>query len=263
VGALRATLTTFHEQPRSGSAAAAVQTDADLRIPMDIAAFLMMATDDYLDALGTLLMPRMADGGLARYIHRYAAYPLLRAAGESAAQAAWLLEPGLAHEARHQRALGIWLHSAQQQLKLGSDHPTAGERIRKLRADAAARGYPEFPASPPGTLPIDGKKVGHFGQARPNATDQFKNLSPNGDTLYRFLSAPTHATLYSMIENSRSTPTDSPGMAMSITTVNVSLLLTVTQATLRLVDVAMGWWCEYAGYESGTWLHARRAVTSL
>jgi hypothetical protein len=247
VTALRETCSRFHEQPLPSSPAALALADADLRLPYDLVTLLLMATDDHLDALATLLMARVDERGeLSRVIHRYAQYPLLRAAAESAARAAWLLEPGIDARARLQRVLVDWLYSAQQQLKLGADHPTAAARIATLRAQAQRHGFAESPAKRKDGRTPGLQQVAHFGQPRVTSTDLFKKLIPHGDFAFRFLSAPTHATLYSLVGNAKGRESEEPGIGIIAVTVNITQLHLLTRSTLRLVDVAMESW--------GAWL---------
>lgn len=127
-------------------------------------------------------------------VETIAPYTCVRSLLESAALAAWLLDPGIDTQTRVQRSLAFRYEGLDQQVKFGrltnaGDVVKVEARIDLVEQEAIAMGF-----SP--VLDRRGKRIG-IAQVMPSATDLIGKML-NEEPMYRLLSAFAHGHSWAM-----------------------------------------------------------------
>jgi hypothetical protein len=163
----------------------------------------LVASAGHLSAVATLL-----EDGPER-IHAIAA--LARAALESSARVAWLLDLHLDGRTRGLRSLAELMYVSREESKMPSPafQDKASARLKELLEGAEASGFE----------PVRNRKgqVMHFGEQRPDATDVIRWLTGDfGELVYRELSGVAHGNLTAHARLTEPVPADEqPGITLT------------------------------------------------
>ena len=219
--------------------------EAGLHEPYHQAFLLIFSVEDHLRSILALLKNGPIPG--------FSLYTLLRAAGEAAVRARYLLDPTANEPTRLARALTERLYNLQQMRKF-SRAPDLKERyerrIAHLEERALANGVTPFRKDP--AAPITG-----FDGPRQSSTALFASYLPEGSLTFSFLSGYTHSMMWIVLRREPESSPD-PKVSLAPTDLEVLLFADVLTVVLNLHDENLRQWLRLAGYPAVVWNEARK-----
>jgi len=196
-------------------------------------------------------------------IPQYAMYSLIRAAGEAAVRAAYLLDPSLSESGRSPRMLAYrWenLLQAVAATKLLGPREAAeaekflDERRDYLLANAARLGVE---ATTRGReLVFDGNSLQRWNVRlfRDFLIEGDKDDDrAHGELIYRYLSGQSHAYQWAQVRPSRGRPSSDPEVSLVGTEVDLATLLWVSEPVLSCYQRSVRVWFTHAGMPADVW----------
>ena len=168
---------------------------------------------------------------------------------ESAAVAAWLLDPSIEARARVGRSLALWYEGMEQQLRFSRlKHAGVtrelGERIREVESEAASWGFAPLTRR-------DGKRLG-IGQRMPPATELVR-AALDEEGMYRLLSGVAHAHFWA-VNQLGFRPAEGPGIPLTPgyravqKSVNVQGMLALAALVAGVIGRVAWHQCSYYGW---------------